>query len=114
MDLQDNDDNCHSLDNEAVQAVNYIKFGVKEAFVSTKLPKSDTIAYINLNTLENEKYCVKLTFNGYQVVGNDYDTISEDDDMVKSETVDALMNSISPLYVRKFNETLAERLETIK
>lgn len=107
-----------SLLEEAKRVVREIKFGVEEAGVSTTLESSDSIAYINIRTLEKECWCVELTCGGYKIVSDAFDTISEDqkfknDILNRFETYEALMHQISQMFVRKFNDSVAERLKQI-
>jgi hypothetical protein len=115
--MTDCDEYFHSLSKEAEKAVDFIKFGVNQVFVSKKLQKSETLAYLNLKTLENKTYCVRLTINGYQIVSYEFDVIDEtldEDDLLSSESIDALLNSISPLFVKKFSESLVEKLKCLE
>ena len=110
-------DYYHSLKQEAEQAVEFVKFGVESVFVSKKLENSSTIAYLNLCTLEKNKYCIRLTLNGYQVVSNEYDVIEEnlsEKTFQCAETIDALLNTISPLFVKRFGEKLTEKLKCLE
>ena len=108
-----------SLLKEAQRVCQEIAFGVQSANVSDQLDKSDALAYINLRTLEQEDWCVELTASGYLVVAKKFDTI---DDVVKQEnldnlttyeTVEALMNHLSPLFVKKYNDSVAEKLKNL-
>jgi hypothetical protein len=114
----DDDDNDEiikdrSLTNEAYRVVNEIKFGVNESFVSTKLLNNSSIAFINIRTLEKEDWCIELTSSGYTVVSNCFDSIANNESSETFETVEALMNRISPQYVKIFNEKVAEKLNKL-
>lgn len=51
---------------EATAAVKEVAFGVKHiAVASNTLPFSDSIAYINITTLEDEKMCVEVSAKGF-------------------------------------------------
>lgn len=114
----DDDDNDEiikdrSLTNEAYRVVDEIKFGVNESFVSTKLLNNSSIAFINIRTLEKEDWCIELTSSGYTVVSNCFDSIANNESSETFETVEALMNRISPQYVKIFNEKVAEKLNKL-
>lgn len=109
-----------SLSKEAQRVVQEIKFGVDFVEVSTQLENNEAIAYLNIRTLEKEFWCVELTASGYLAVANKFDYIDQDlkeknlEELNKYETIEALMNSISPLFIEKFNSSVAERLEKLK
>ena len=108
-----------SLSKEAHRVVDEIKFGVCFVEVSNTLENNDSIAYLNIETLEKENWCVELTSSGYLVVAECFDIIDERvkeknlASMHKFETIEALMISISPLFIQKFNQSVAERLKSM-
>jgi len=61
------DDECGTMPIEAEEAVKEIKFAVAFAELSTKLPRSDELVYINLQTKEGESYSVELCLQGFRV-----------------------------------------------
>lgn len=105
-----------SISEEAKKACKQIKFATKQAFLSTSLPITNDIAYFNIETLESNKYCIELTASSYTIVANIFDTIDENftqSNLNRYETIDALINSISPLYTQSFNESLANKLKNL-
>lgn len=118
----DFDDFDRSISREALKAIKQISFAVIKAEVSDKLPNNDDTSYINIRTLENEVYCIELTNSSYTVVSHEFDVINPDvvakskclDTFMCFETIDALMNSISPMYTKRFNEELARKLDLIE
>lgn len=109
-----------SLLKEAQRVVEELKFGVDTAVVSTELEGNESLAYMNIRTLEKEDYCVELTASGYMIVSRKFDTVDEEirDENVRNaknrfETCEALMHQISPAFVKKFNTSVAERLNSI-
>lgn len=108
-----------SLAHEAQRVVEEIKFGVDQAEVSKVLENSESLAYINLKTKEQESFCVELSINGYMIVSRKYDTVDNElkdknlRNINKFETVEALMHQISPLFVKKFNDSVVEKLKQI-
>jgi L-rhamnose isomerase len=118
----DFDDFDRSISREALKAINQISFAVIRAQISEKLPNNDTTSYINLQTLENEIFCIELTNSSYTVVSHEFDTVNSDvvssskclDTFMCFETIDALMHKISPLYTKRFNEELARKLNLIE
>ncbi len=99
-----------SLTNEAQRVVNEIQFGIEKAYVSEKLVSNHSIAFINIRTLEKEEWCIQLTANGYSIVGNTFDSVTMSESAETYETVEALMNRISPKYMKLFNESVAAKL----
>ncbi|CAH8609427.1 unnamed protein product [Schistosoma rodhaini] len=56
---------------EAKAAIAEVGFGVKEiCLASDSLPFTDTLAYLNLTTLEGEKMCVEISVKGFCPVGS--------------------------------------------
>lgn len=108
-----------SLLKEAQRIVEEIKFGVDASSVSSVLESNESIAYMNIRTLEKEEFCVELTASGYMIVARAFDTIDENvrDENLRLvnrfETCEALMHQISPAFVKKFNTSVAERLNSI-
>ena len=109
-----------SLLKEAQRVVEELKFGVDTAAVSTELEGNESLAYMNIRTLEKEDYCVELTASGYMIVSRKFDTVDEEirEENVRNvknrfETCEALMHQISPAFVKKFNTSVAERLNSI-
>ena len=116
LDNEDEEQHDRSLSKEAERAVEQIRFGVKAAAVSQQLESSNMIAHINLETLESEVLCIELTVSGYLIVGNSFDTLDADvkEESLKKlksfESIDALMLHVSPLYMKRFNKLVSERL----
>lgn len=102
-----------SLHNEAHRVVKEIKFGVLEAHVSEKLVHTDSIAFINIKTFEKQEWCIELTASGYAIVSQKFDTIKNSEHDEVYETVEALMNRISPEYLKIFNEKVSEKLNQL-
>ena len=116
VDNEDEEQYDRSLSKEAERAVEQIRFGVTVAAVSQQLENSNTIAFINIETLEGEQLCIELTVSGYLIVGNSFDSLDVDvrEESLKKlnsfESIDALMLHVSPLYMKKFNKLVSERL----
>lgn len=55
---------------EAKAAITEVAFGVKEIqMASDTLPFTDSLAYLNLTTLEGEPMCVEISVKGFYPVG---------------------------------------------
>ena len=105
-----------SMANEAQRAIDQIKFGVDDAYVSQKLEGTEAVAYLNIRTLEKAEWCIQLSVAGYLIVAVKFDSIDSElrnkniKFFNKTESIDALMLQISPMYIDKFNSSLAEKL----
>jgi hypothetical protein len=108
-----------SFIDESKLAIGQIKFGVKIGEISEKLECNSRLAFINIRTLENDEFCVSVSQDGYKIVAFQFDTIDDklsvrDDQLMSFETIDALMNSISKLYIVKFHEELTKKLASLE
>ncbi|VDD80471.1 unnamed protein product [Mesocestoides corti] len=54
---------------EAKAAVKETAFGVRDIRIAEALPFSDSLAYLNLTTLEGERLCVEISVEGFRPVG---------------------------------------------
>ncbi len=108
-----------SMEHEAERALKQIRFGIMTGSVSEELERNDLIAYINLRTLEEEDWCIELTVGGYLIVARQFDSIDSElkrkniNDVNVYESIDALMLKISPLYIKEFNLSVAEKLNNL-
>lgn len=106
------------LDKEAEKYCKEIYFGVNYAQVSERLEKNSSVCYFNITTLENENWCIELNNQGFLIVSNIFDS---KDDIIRLnnisnqkkqfETIESLMFTISPLYSKRFNEMVSEKLK---
>ncbi|KAK4467981.1 hypothetical protein MN116_008163 [Schistosoma mekongi] len=125
-----NDDNHEDVklcSIEAKAAIAEVGFGVKEiCLASSSLPFTDTLAYLNLTTLEGESMCVEISVKGFCPVGSSYDEVSEqsiensssDGQLVDCrdyyETIYALLSERSQLFRECFSQRLSDRLEELR
>ena len=52
---------------EAKACLSEIAYAVKLGELSTRLPSSHDCVYMNLQTIEDAKFCIKLSMQGFQV-----------------------------------------------
>lgn len=52
---------------EGRMALQDVAFALKEGILSSSLPCSQQIAYLNLTTQEGDRFCVELTSSGFKV-----------------------------------------------
>ncbi|XP_002018542.2 protein GSKIP homolog [Drosophila persimilis] len=85
---------------EASQMAAAFKECADHLLVAEYLPHNDRVAYLNLRTLEQEIYCVELSFAGFRIVGYDFDCIQDGVSSCDQVYVSAhrLLAAISPLY----------------
>uniref|UniRef100_T1GGM1 GSKIP domain-containing protein n=1 Tax=Megaselia scalaris TaxID=36166 RepID=T1GGM1_MEGSC len=102
----DSDEELLTWEDEAAAVIRDIKNHVKEIFVSQSLPSNSFEIFINLETFENSKYCIRSSGSGFQIAGQGYDNKSiyesvmesEDQEPEIFETPYSLLSSISPGY----------------
>lgn len=101
---------------EAAGVINDIKTNVNEILISTKLQTTNSCVYLNVTTFEERKLCIKLSADGFDIVGHSYD--SDNLKLVTNrqiyETPYALLSDISPLYIQSFGNSLINALNGIK
>lgn len=100
-------------DEEAAGVINDIKLFVKDVHICKKQPNIDQMVLINLETFENEKFCIKLCANGFGILGEKFDAEDTPDIGKWYETPYALMTVISNSYMERFNQSLIDRLKTV-
>uniref|UniRef100_A0A5K3EPJ3 DUF727 domain-containing protein n=1 Tax=Mesocestoides corti TaxID=53468 RepID=A0A5K3EPJ3_MESCO len=113
---------------EAKAAVKETAFGVRDIRIAEALPFSDSLAYLNLTTLEGERLCVEISVEGFRPVGIFYDDVigpvppppshsREDAKPAVAETYEtiyALLSARSAGFRHRFSEKLAERLAELQ
>lgn len=97
---------------ELKSIIEEIRFGVTEVGMST-LPANELASYFNLQTKEGVRMCIKMSRQGFQVVGNDYN-FSDVENGQCFESINALLDSLSPAYRRLFSEALAKKLQALQ
>lgn len=99
---------------EAQAVISDVKNHVLDIKVSDeiKLRSSNQTVYLNLTTLENLKFCVRLSSSGFSIVANQHDLITNGD-AEDFETIYGLLNSISPKFRESFGNNLLDKLKAI-
>jgi len=106
---------------EEAKAVIYdVKDQVKDIKISDKLQGTNCSIYLNLTTIEDLKFTVELSPQGFVVVAKDvHDTISSEisetpsEELTYFETPYSLLNSVSPGYQQAFGQSLCTQLRKI-
>lgn len=77
----------------------------------SSLPPPSTGIFLNITTIENQKFCVLLGPSGFKVVGDAHNNTSlESTNQVFFETPYALLSRISPSYSQSFGNLLINKL----
>lgn len=106
---------------EEAKAVIYdVKDQVKDIKISDKLEGTNSSIYLNLTTIEDLKFTVELSPQGFVVVAKDvHDTISSEisetpsEELTYFETPYSLLDSVSPGYQQAFGQSLCIQLRKI-
>lgn len=98
---------------EAESVINDIKSHVRTITVSDQLASTSTAIYLNLTTLENKRFCIKLCGLGFCVVGLEHNRSDKVDDLRHFETPYSLLASISPSFHQSFGTELLEKLQAL-
>ncbi|THD18738.1 GSK3-beta interaction protein [Fasciola hepatica] len=106
---------------EAKAAISEVAFGVKEIqMASDTLPCTDSLAYLNLTTLEGESMCVEISVKGFYPIGRQYNQTEPDPEGNNNdeapeyyETVYALLSARSRLFRDQFSKRLSDRLREL-
>ncbi|VDP88551.1 unnamed protein product [Echinostoma caproni] len=94
---------------EAEAAITEVAFGVKEIrLASDKLPCTDSIAYLNLTTLEGEPMCVEISVKGFCPVGRRTFVLRWRTPLIPDLLY--LETSVSKKYVVNFSESSSIRI----
>ncbi|KAK7503230.1 hypothetical protein BaRGS_00005495 [Batillaria attramentaria] len=108
------DDQEHTLKIEAVEVVKEVAYAVNFVEISSVLPVSDFLVYLNLCTKENESFCVELSVQGFRVVGRQFNTVEGSCVSPYYETIYSLLDAVSPGYRNSFSETLMQKLQQLQ
>lgn len=96
---------------EAQQSLDEVRYAITAGWISEKLVSTRECSYINVTTLEEEAFCIRLTWRGFEVVGRCHDDVSEEESSGEAwETVYSLLSHISPSYTANFSKQLADKL----
>ena len=93
---------------EANAATKELAFGVASITVSSKLPHTEHLSYLEIKTLENEELLVEVSPKGFRITNQD------GRDHTYYDTPYALLSDISRGFRRKFSDNLAARLLELK
>uniref|UniRef100_A0A336L688 CSON005418 protein n=1 Tax=Culicoides sonorensis TaxID=179676 RepID=A0A336L688_CULSO len=100
---------------EAQGVINDVKAHVSSIEVSAVLESNERKIYLNVVTLEDEKYCIRLDNEGFIVVGKEFDTTNlEDEESQVFETPYSLLSSISKKFTESFGNRLISELNKLQ
>ncbi|XP_069771940.1 GSK3-beta interaction protein [Narcine bancroftii] len=98
---------------EAEAVIHDVSFAVNHMAVSTMLPVREDVVFINVETLERNRYCLELTEAGLRVVAYNFDQVDESLSMEFHETIYSLLDLLSPAYRDAFGNALLRKLEVL-
>lgn len=97
---------------EANAIIDDIRNHVLSISVSERLPETEREIFLNCETREEKSFTVRLSADGYQIVGQRFDTRAGPAS-IPYETPYALLNAISPGYVNSFGNELSNALSRL-
>lgn len=102
---------------EAAAIIKDVEKHVKDIRISTMLESSKMEIFLNVTTLEEDTFCIRISTEGFQIVGHLYDTVelngNHGNTNMVYETPYALLNDISGRYVQSFGNDLTAALEKL-
>lgn len=98
---------------EAQAIIKDVHNDVSQIHVSKSMSISSAV-FLNIETLEGQKYCVKVSYSGFQIVAREFDKIDTNLMEAAFETPYALLHSISPKYVQSFGDNLSKSLANLE
>lgn len=108
-------EDCDELlnwESEANAIIRDVKDHVADIFVSSAIPSNRSQIFLNVTTLEQERICVRVSCEGFRVVGKDHDRQLPDEEL-DTETFDtpyALLGQVSNGYTNSFGNCLSNAL----
>lgn len=97
---------------EAEAVINDVKTHVNYIKVSEKLESSDYNIYLNIITIENQRFTVQLSNQGFRIVGHNFDENNINSDTFY-ETPYSLLNEISKEFRQSFANSLQNQLNNL-
>lgn len=94
---------------EATAVIDDIGKHVRSITISERLAITETEIFLNCETNELNKYTIRLSSDGYQVVGDAFDRCN-DMTAIAYETPYALLGVISSGYITSFGNELSKAL----
>lgn len=107
-------DSEYTLKIEAQVVAKEIAYAVKSVEISNVLPSTNSLVYLNLETKDNQKYCVSLSDQGFRIIGNDFNEIDDFNTSRYFETIYSLLDHVSLEYRNSFGDALLSRLQSLK
>lgn len=100
---------------EAQGVIHDVQSHVNSIKISDQLESDETEIFLNLETKEGERFCVRLNADGFAVVGKGFDNKEDEDLEVEHyETPYSLLSSISKEFTQSFGNSLMDRLKDLE
>ncbi|XP_063982038.1 GSK3-beta interaction protein [Diachasmimorpha longicaudata] len=97
---------------EAQAIINDVRCHVKDIKISETLKSTNSSIHLNVTTLEDLRFCIQVSLEGFKITGNDHDVITNTEAQV-FETPYSLLDSISPMYRESFGHCLTAKLNKL-
>lgn len=99
---------------EATAVIADVKSHCKYISIS-ELNRNENEIYLNIETYEGSKHSIRMSAEGFQIVGNDFSTITIEviNSAIIYETPYALLSDISAGYINSFGNDLVNKLNQI-
>ena len=111
-------DSCESFDaimnweEEAAGIIRDVQDHVNFISVSRILKSKNYEIFLNIKTIENNAYCIRVSTVGFEIVGYEFDKYDKSNYSTETyETPYALLTAISPGYIQSFGNKLSEKLK---
>lgn len=95
---------------EAAAVIQDIRDYVNHVSISGDLPCNGSGVYFNIETKEGNKMTTELSAAGFRICGQSFDS-RRDVDTMAYETIQSLLDSVSPEYRCSFASALARKLK---
>lgn len=112
---QENIQELLNWESEANAIIRDVKDHVAAIFISASVPSSRSRIFLNLTTLEQKRLCIRVSGEGFRVVGKDHDQQLPEEEL-DTETFDtpyALLGQISNGYTNSFGNCLSDALQKL-
>uniref|UniRef100_A0A6V7IML4 GSKIP domain-containing protein n=1 Tax=Bracon brevicornis TaxID=1563983 RepID=A0A6V7IML4_9HYME len=99
---------------EAQAIIDDVKSHVHDIAISEKLQSTNSSIYLNLTTLEHLRLTIQISADGFRIIGNQHDTVTDANVAETFETPYSLLDFISPQYRQSFSSALTAKLNKLE
>lgn len=100
---------------ESLAVIRDVQKDVRQIAISDKLPVDDAGIYMNLTTLDGERFCIRMSSRGFEIAATEHDRedATGDEEPTVFENPYALLSAISNLYTNSFADRLCTAMNNI-